>query len=218
MRDVDDVIDTMDSLIEDPAREPLDLGEVKKQRRFGPTTLDTLFALWISGARILFEEQTGRQLISAIWELWLETFPGDRSIEIPHPPLQEVLSVTYDDGSADGVVMDDSLYRVINPRGANCRRGRITLVSGTNWPTVTACHQQAVRIRYRAGFGDAPGAVPETIRIALMGIVGHMHKYGEAVQDPRTTLAELPLGPKLIMEAHKYLSLQTLAPRRSWAA
>jgi len=57
------------TLIEGPALEPLDLDQVKKHLRFGPTTEDTLLDGWISAARQYFEEQTGRQVMRATWEL-----------------------------------------------------------------------------------------------------------------------------------------------------
>ena len=212
------VIDTMDSLIAGPTVEPLDLEEVKKQRRFGNlTTLDTLFDLWISGARQYYEEQTGRQLITATWEYWLDAFPAQTAIELPHPPLQAVLSVKYDDGDGVEQTWDVANYRVIAPSGDRAPRGRIVLAAGASWPT-TLVQQAAVRIRYLAGYGDAPGSVPELDQHVLMTLVGHFHRYGEAVQDAKNALTDLPVGAKLIMQARRLSSLPTLQPRYSWAS
>lgn len=210
------VIDTMDSLIVGPLLEPLDLEEVKKQRRFTATSQDTLFDLWISAARQHFEEQTGRQLITATWEYWLDAFPAQSAIELPHPPLQSVLSVKYDDGDGAEQTWDAANYRVIAPAGDLAPRGRVALASGASWPS-TIAQPAAVRIQFTAGYGDAPGDVPELIQHALLMILGHFHKYGEEVQDAKSTLAELPMGARLIMQARKFASLPTLIPRYSWA-
>ncbi len=211
------IIDAMDSLIVGPLLEPLDLEEVKKQRRFSATTLDTLFDLWISSARQHFEEQTGRQLITATWEYWLDAFPAQTAIELPHPPLQaDGVIVKYDDGDGVEQTWDAANYRVIAPAGDMAPRGRIALAAGASWPS-TIMQPAAVRIQFQAGYGDTPGDVPELIQHALMMLVGHFHKYGEDVQDAKNTLEQLPIGAKLIMQARRLASLPTLQPRYSWA-
>lgn len=207
------VIHTADSLIIAPTLEPLDLEEVKKQRRFSPTTLDTLFDLWISAARQHVEEQTGRQLMTATWEYWLDAFPCHCEIELPHPPLQSVVSVKYDDGDGEEQTLDADSYRVLNPQGDLCQRGRIAIAAGASWP-ITATWAKAVRIRYVAGYGSAPGDVPELIRFALLQLVGHFHRFGEEVQEG--TLAPLPMGAQMVIDARKYTALPTLLPRSTW--
>lgn len=210
-----DVIETADSLITAPSLEPLDLDEVKKQRRFTATGLDTLFDLWISAAREHFESETGVQLMTATWEYWLDQFPGQPLIELPHPPLQSVLQVVYDD--VDGVeqVLDPTVYRVIAPQGDLCRRGVVALRPGLTWP-VTAGQSKAVRVQYLAGYGSAPGMVPEIIRHALLMLVGHFHRFGEEVQEARgNLLQQLPLGAQPIITARKHAAIQTLPPKRA---
>lgn len=215
------LIDCDDSLITGPTLEPLDLEEVKKQRRFSPTTLDTLFDLWISAARQYFEEQTGRQLMTATWERWLSEFPLAGVIELPHPPLQAVLSVVYD---LDGVetTVDATTYTVVAPAGPYGRRGRVCLNSGASWPTLSVAVPGSIRIRYTAGYGDAPGAVPELARYALLMLVGHFHKYGEAVQEAKGTIEQLPMGTQQVLDAFRYSALPQLAPMASalttWAS
>ncbi len=206
------LIDCVDSPITRPTLEPLDLEEVKKQRRFSPTTLDTLFDLWISAARQHFEETTGRQVLRAVWEYWMDEFPCARELELPHPPLLSVVSIKYDDAAGDEQTMDPGEYRVIAPAGAYAPRGRVGLYSGTTWPT-TADHAKAVRIQYAAGYGEAPGDVPELVRASLLFLVGHFHKYNEEVQDAATV--RLPLGATLLMDGFKYTALQTLYPLRA---
>ncbi len=202
---------TADSLIVRPTLEPLDLDEVKKQRRFSSTTLDTLFDLWISAARHYFEEQTGRQLLTAIWEYWLDGFPWDRRIELPHPPLQAVLSIKYDDGNGDEQTLDPDTYRVVAPAGDYCRRGFVELKSGLSWPSA-ACQSASVRIQFSAGYGDAPGDVSELFKYALLMLVGHFHKFGEEVNEARANVLVLPLGAQAVMDAAKFSALPQFAP------
>lgn len=209
-----DEIRAEDSLIVPPPLEPLDLEEVKKQRRFSSNSLDTLFDLWIGAARQHLEEQTGRQLITATWETRLDAFPGHGVIELPHPPLQDVISVVYDD--ADGVeqTLDATNYHVITPSGAYARRGRIVLLAGLTWPAVVD-RSGLIRIRYHAGYGDKPGSVSELTRYALLMLVGHFHKFGEEVNEARANVLQLPLGAKAVMEALKWSALPTVPLTRT---
>lgn len=209
------VIDTMDHLVTGPVVEPLDLEEVKKQRRFSSTTLDTLFDLWIAAARQWFEEYTGRQTMLATRELWLGGFPSCGVIELPHPPLQEVVSVKYGLEGDDELTLDAESYIVMAPAGERAAPGRVALVDGASWPTMTN-QPKGVRIRYTCGYGSATGDVPELVKAGLFWLVGHFHKYGEAVQDGQAALQELPLGVKAIFDGLKYTALPTLPPPSAW--
>lgn len=204
------LIDTMDTLITGPTVAPLDLDEVKKHRRFSSTTLDTLFDLWINAAVQYYEGDTGTQLITATWEYWLDRFPCHRDLEIPHPPLQSVPSIKYDDVDGNEQTIDPSQYRVLAPNGGS--RGFVSLKPGFTWPC-TACQSMAVRVRFIAGFGNAPGDIDELTKYALMMLVGHFHKFGEEVNEARANILLLPIGASGIIETAKYLALPRLPPR-----
>ncbi len=217
------VIDTTDSLITGPTVEPLDLDEVKKVLRFTSTSEDTLIDVWISAARQHFEEQTGRQLMTATWEYALDAFPtdprngGNYQIEIPHPPLQGVTSLAYDDGSGVEQIMDPADYVIRNESGSHCKRGRVVLAATATWPG-TSGQPKSVRIRYQAGYGDAPGDVPELCKGALYFLVGHFHQFrAEVHAGDRFTIAKLPFGAEEILRGFRYSALPTLLPRYSTA-
>lgn len=203
------LIPTADSLITGPSVEPLDLEEVKKHLRFGSTTEDSLIDAWISAARQYFEDQTGRQLITATWEYWLDQFPGDGEIELPHPPLQPqadgppatgVVSVKYRDTSGVLQTWAASNYVVVAPQGPQASRGRVTLADGITWPS-TQPIAGAVQIRYTAGYGRAAGDVPELIRTALYMLVGHFHRH--RADSTEAALSRLPLGASTLIGSFK---------------
>ncbi len=214
------VIRGTDHLIAGPAVEPLSLDLTKAQRRMprGASSMDALFDLWIAAARQHFEEQTGRQIITATWEYWLTGFPAQGGIELPHPPLQSIVSITYDDSNGDEQTIDSDDYAVVAPAGDYCSRGRVMLAGGSSWPTSTwttgesDLRRNGVRIRYKAGYGDSPTDVPALIQASLLFLVGHFHKYGEEVQDSTGTLERLPIGAKLMMDGFKYSALPQLSP------
>lgn len=210
-------ITTALSQIQAPENEPLSLDEVKAQRRvsMSSNSLNRLFDLWVPASRQHFEEQTGRQCITSTWEYWLAGFPCGSIIELPKPPLQSVLSVTYVDESGTDVVLDPATYTVEKPSGAYCARGRIVLVAGASWPTTIADERFSVRVQLVAGYGDDAADVPALVRASLLFLVGHFHMYGEEVIEPRSSaLQVLPLGATKMIEAFKYSALPVHPPSR----
>lgn len=204
------VIRTETALITAPAVEPLTLAETRLARKISGTALDGLLRLWIAAARRHVEGQTGRALITATWELWLDAFPIQRAIELPIPPLQSVTSVKYDDAAGDEQTFSAENYRVIAPSGDHAGRGRVALNAGASWPT-TIDQPKSVRIRFVAGYGSTADAVPDVLKAALLFLVGHFHRYGEEVQDG--SLSELPFGAKAIVQSFALSNQETLTPR-----
>jgi len=203
-----DAIAERESLITAPIIEPLDLEELKKRRGLesDDPSLDTLFDQWISAARQHFEEQTNRQVLTAVWEYWLDAFPANGEIELPHPPLQTIVSVIYDDAAGVAQTLDPATYRTIAPQGPFATRGRLALVSGASWPS-TLAQSSAVRIQYRAGYGDAPADVPEQLKQLLAQLVGLFHQYREAI----------PADAWPCLTEFKWSALPILPPKRTLA-
>ncbi len=198
-----------------PSIEPLDLEEVKKQRRFSSTSLDTLFDMWISAARQDFVTLTGVELLTCVREQAMDCFPYGNQIELVRTPVQSILSVSYDDGDGVEQTLDAANYYLtpaVAQKDPYPVRARLALVSGASWPAV-ASQPKAVRIRYVCGFGDTPGDVPELITYALYLFVGHAHRYSEEVQ-PIDTLTRLPLGAQQIIRQAQMNALSTLHPVR----
>lgn len=188
-----------DILVTPPRVEPIDLDEVKKQRRFSSTSFDTRFDSWISAARQQFEEETGLQLITATRMFLMETFPAQPIIGFWRAPVQSITSLVYAGSDGVDVTMDAADYAVwpsTVPKGPYPNPGGVQLAVGGSWPT-SADRAGAVRITYQAGFGDAPGDVPEIIReYALLQYIGDFHRWAESQTEKSTSL--LPIGVGLI--------------------
>lgn len=202
----------VDTLIDGPTLEPLDLDEVKKALRFTSDTEDTLIDAYISAARQHFEEQTGRQLMLATRERRFYTLP-DGPLELPFPPLREVLSVsTGDSGSPDSDLVLGTDYTVSTPTGPHAAPGLIYPVSGAIWPNAA----QAI-VRYRCGYGNSIGDIPELIRVILHQLVATFHKYRASVQEikPGAQMAPVPFLDPMIL-AFKYSALPVYPATRSW--
>jgi uncharacterized phiE125 gp8 family phage protein len=210
-----DLIDTAESLVTGPVREPLDLEEVKKALRITSETEHTLLVTWMAAARQYFEVETGRQVMLATWEYHLDEFPVYPAIEVPRPPLVSVESISYLDEAGVTQTMDPADYTVHTAAGPLCPRGRISIPHASVWPT-SGEHQKAVTIRYQAGYGEVYDSVPELIKGTLLLIVGVYYQFRANVYAHRGGgLETLPMGVEPIVRAFRETAIQTLAPRRA---
>ena len=209
-------IPVTDLVIEGPTVEPLTIDEVKQHLRFQSTSEDSLLALYIAAARQAFEHATDRQLLAATWERRYQWFPA-RELELPRPPLLEVLSVSYFD--ADGAELTLAAgtdYVVEAPTGDFAARGVVRAV--TAWPSARGALGD-VRVRYRAGYGETPSDVPALARTAMLMHIGVLHKPGRsAVLETQDELKKVPLGYDEIVQAFKYSARSVYPiPQRTWS-
>jgi len=123
------------------------------------TTSDAKFRMMIAGARKAAENRTGRALITQTWELLLDGFPrGD--IEVGKLPIQSVTSVKCYDPSGVLQTLDPLTYVL----DTDALPGWIRLAYGKEWPDTQAI-ENAVVVRFIAGYGSASSSVPENIRM-----------------------------------------------------
>lgn len=213
----------VDSLIVAPVQPPITVDYVRTHIRALDNSEDVLIASWILGAAQIFEEYTGRQLITTTREMWIDAFPCERKIELPRAPLQSVVSVMYVDGNGDlqsfstGDSPDDLLYMVKAPAGAYAAPGWIEPIAGACWP-ITRCESGAVRIQYVAGYGDSQDDLPDLAIAALCWLVGNFDQFRSAVYEAsvRAALIELPIGVKPIMDGFKYSAMPTQVLHAPW--
>lgn len=148
----------------------------------------------ISAAREQVEQVECRiQLLTAVYELRLDGLfdqyyrPDYYPIRLPKPPLQEVLSVKYIDTAGveqtiyetSSPAIDDGLFVIDAKSPHNPQPAEIYLGYGQSWPSVRS-EPNALRIRFRAGFGDTPADVPSSIRQWIMIMAGTMYEHREA--------------------------------------
>jgi len=217
-----------EQLITPPVMEPIDLDEVKRHLRFTTGSEDTLLDTYIAAARGHFEEQTGRQVMAATWEEQFEGFPvtlTDRPypgglIELRHPPLLGVLSITLPDGSSpEPTLIEGTDFEVDISTGPYARPGVVRPIAGGAWSSATS-GVGSVRIRYRAGYGEVPGDVPELVKATLYFLVGHFHKFRAEVYEgaPGSSIQAMPIGAETFLRAFKYSALPSQPPlRTTWA-
>jgi uncharacterized phiE125 gp8 family phage protein len=174
---------------------------------------DELISAWIYAAAHYFEEQTGRPIMRSTWEYWLDAFPVETKIELPHPPLQSVTSVSYINESGTLTSFDDAAspatvsWQAGYPAGVFARRGWVEPIADATWPTARV-ESGAVRIRYVAGYAESAGEVPDSIKAILLLMVAQFDGFrSELHVSEGARLERLPFGIDQMILGFKYSAL-----------
>lgn len=190
-------------LITAPSTEPVTRTEAKLNLREDGTAEDAMIDLRITGLRERAEAITGRAFITQTWEQVLDAFPpcmyhlGNASsarsadtsilsgIKLGRPPLQSVTSIKYIDENGVQQTLDSSLYTV----DKDSEPGWVFPAPGQSWPATKAI-QNAVRIRYTAGYGAAAD-VPAAVKLWIHAHLANSYRNRESVVVGES-VAELP--------------------------
>lgn len=178
-----------------PSTTPIDLAAAKSYCRVTTTDDDDLLQDIIDCATGIFENLTSRQLITASWAYYLDSFP--RMIMVPHPPLISVTQIQYTDVDGDIQTLDPELYDY----DAKSEPGRIEPAYGQSWPS-TRDVMNAVTVTYSAGYGNSGSDVPQPIRFALRRIVGALYDQREDFVQGNIAELRLPMTVLAILQSY----------------
>ncbi len=165
-----------------PGSEVITTAEAKAQCRIDHDDDDTLIDRLIKVSREKIEGPDGIGLcfVSQGWRMTLDCFPAQ--IRIPMGPVLSIDSITYVDEGGDTQTLNSSLYQWRKDRfGAY-----IAPAYDETWP-ITRRVYSAVQVNFTAGFpgtDDSPVSlanVPETLRHAMLLLIGHYYENREAV-------------------------------------
>lgn len=160
-------------LIEAPTDIPVSVAEIKAHAGISTSADDALLGSLILAAVGDAENRTRRQLCPATWELILDEFPKTpckhrkrryeisvqdvkvAAIEIPMPPLVDVVSIKYTDTDGVEQTMMSGAYVV----DQDSLPGRVYPAYGTSWPG-TLDAPGAVVVRFSCGWAMDDTASP----------------------------------------------------------
>jgi len=134
----------------------------------------------------------GRALILQTLELRLDRFPF-YGVVLPYAPVVDLQAVLYDDDDGVEQTLDPAVTRIVG----GDHHSRLVRAYGQSWPS-TRCQEEAVRIQYRAGYGESGADVPAPIRQAILLYVGHFYANREQVVIGGQP-ASLPLGVEALL-------------------
>lgn len=184
-------------LVDAPTTTPITLAEVREQLRIEHNDDDALLVRLISVA-VAYTDVAGalgHAMITQKWAQWFAPNPG-MSVNLTLGPVQSVTAVKYYD--ADNVLQTDTLtnYQVVGTEFATS----VAPKAGFNWPT-TYDRSDAIRIEYEIGYGDTKADVPQTIRHALLLLIGHW--YDNREQSGMDELSNIPFGFDALIGMHR---------------
>ena len=192
------------SLVTAPTVEPLHLDEVKNHLKVDAdlTADDALIQGLIVAAREWAERYTRRALITQTWDLVLDGFPA--VIWVSKAPLQSITSITYTDSDGDSQTLSSSLYTVETPAGPTAQKGRIVPAYNEVWPTVRS-HINVVTVRFVAGYGDTWNDVPQSIRQAMLLVIGEVYERREQAI-VGTIINKVPMAAEVLAGPYRLAS------------
>jgi uncharacterized phiE125 gp8 family phage protein len=186
-----------------PAGEPVLLSEAKQHLRVDISTDDTYIEALIKVARETCETITRRALISQTWDMVLDEFPALDWISFPFPPLQSVTSVSYTTLAGVTSTVSSSTYVV----DTYSEPGRLRLKSGYAWPGDSLKELAGVTIRFVCGYGLIRTSVPESIRQAMLLLIGHYYENREQVVIGQgVSIQKLPQGFEALLWPYRLVS------------
>jgi|CXWL01.1.fsa_nt_gi uncharacterized phiE125 gp8 family phage protein len=182
-----------------PTVEPLSTTEAKTHCNIDITADDTYIDRLIKAARQYCETRTNRAFINTTFDQVYDSFP--HIFRPARSPLVSVSSITYIATDGTSTTLSSAEYVVDIKR----EPGRIYNAYGYTWPSVRGI-QNAVTLRFVAGYGSAGSSVPETIRQAMCLLIEHWYDergpvvIGTISQDLAFTVDAL-LASEMILEA-----------------
>jgi len=182
-----------------PTVEPISTSEAKAHLRVDISEDDTYIDTLIKAARTYCENYLFRRLINSTWDLYLDSFPGE--ILLPYPPAVSISSITYVDGNGDSQTLASTEYVV------DIRRepGRLYPAYSKSWPSVRN-QNNAVTVRYVAGYGAAASNVPAAIVHAMKLLVGTWYEQRESIL-VGTIVSQVPDAVQNLLWSHRVLEI-----------
>lgn len=176
----------MYKVITSPVVEPVLRADIKNKIKFDLTTNDDMIDALITSARLMLERECNSSFITQTVEMALTDFPEFVYLEMS--PVQSITSVTYLNSAGTSATLTENTDFVLDTHSFP---HRLVLKNAKTWPS-TCGQLNNIKIRYVAGYGDAPGEVPAPIRTAIEILVSDMHENPtDAVRERNTISSRL---------------------------
>ena len=179
-------------LVTGPATASLTLAEVKAHLRIDADDEDTLLTNLIHTAEAHVDGlgDLGRAMITQSWAQYVDQNPG--WVKLSMTPVQSLTSVEYYDSDGalqTATVGDFELWRDGDFMWCKPK-------DNAQWPQADT-RPDAIKITYVAGYGDAASDIPESVRTAMLMLIGHLYEHREAVTEAKVMTT--PMAYEMLM-------------------
>lgn len=179
----------------------LTVPEAKKHCNATAPDDDALIAGLIAAAEAYLDGRAGvlgRAMVAQTWQQDFADF-GD-ILRLPLGDLMTVVTVSYYDVLNIQRTLDSSVYVARTDEHGPF----ITLNPGQSWPA-TFLRDDAVRVIWRAGYGETPAAVPANIRLAALLLVGLW--YDTRAAATAASPSEVPFAVSALVAPHRRIRI-----------
>ena len=181
-------------IVTPPDDEPVSIAEVRSQRNITSTEYDPELQRLMAASRVYIENYTGVSMITRTYDYFLDSFP--KKIEIPSPPLQSVTTLKYTDTDGAQQTLDPSLYTVVT----SSKPGYIVPAYNQDWPDIRDV-PNAVEIRFVSGYGADETFVPDSLKHAMLLLIGTWHENTEDIQP--FSFNKIPIGVNALLDQYR---------------
>lgn len=177
---------------------PITVAEAKEHLRITGSDDDDALADYLASVRDWLGRLVagGAVVNSTTYDWFLPYLVGTR-LYPPHVPLQSVTSFSYYDANNDAQTLTEGTQFTVH--APTDQPGWLHLESGYSWPTTRVDREDAVTIRYVAGYSTVPARLKQAARLAL----GGFWEFRESMVSG-TTINELPAGVRQLMDSMDY--------------
>jgi uncharacterized phiE125 gp8 family phage protein len=185
-------------LLTPPAAEPLTLSEAKLYLRIDTDAEDDFVGALIAAARTHVEARTRRALVAQTWRFVFDDWPPDGRIALRLAPLQSVVTARVYDAAGAAHALDSGTFVV---------DAAASVLAWPPWAVPAPGREAAgIEIDVVAGYGDAGGDVPETLRQAVRLLIAHWYE-NRALVAPGQQVAALPATVEALLAPYRVVSL-----------
>jgi uncharacterized phiE125 gp8 family phage protein len=180
-------------LVTPPAEPVVTIDDVKNHTRIDEGRDDAAIERMIEAATNYAQRFTGRQFVSATYDIGCDGFPySGCPWYLPRPPLVSVTSITYTDPQGDSQTLSSSVYTV----DVSTLYGRLYEADNQFWPG-TKDIRNSVVVRFVAGYGAA-SAVPDGIKHAVLMLVEHWY-FNRGATSSSGNQQPVPMGVESLL-------------------
>ena len=157
-----------------PTVEPVTLAEAKLHSRIGISDDDALLAVYITSARQLAEQKTGRSLAPRTLARYYDEFPD--SIELLKGPITSIDFLKYINEAGTLTTLSGAAYSL----DATQLSPWLVPAYGTEWPS-TRTTPNAVQVQYQVGYSSV--TIPASIKAWILLMVGTLYENRESASE-----------------------------------
>lgn len=179
-----------------PSATPVSLAEAKLHLRVTFADEDSLIEGYIEGATSHLDGYSGILGRCLVDQVWRQDFNDWRDLRLPFPDAKN-LQVVWRDGSGTATTVASNDYFI----EAGDLGVHIRFASGWSAPSLPMTGPAGVSVTFTAGYG-APGDVPQSLRNAILLMVGHRYENREAVGERGQ---EMPLAFDALIQPHRLM-------------